>query len=126
VLDIGNGLPISSGGDAKVIALAPYFTLASARWCVHHATTQVTGQTVFNSTNQVPKNAYEFGDNTFSSTLTSSMPATSADTDITVSSGYNSAWGAAPSWWQAGDPVSSKVDHALKPTQVRVFKIERV
>jgi uncharacterized protein (TIGR03437 family) len=125
--DLGNKLPLGSGGTGHVKGLIKMWEQPASRWCGQHTHEYLGNVPVFSYATQVFKGGGLPGDGPYQVTLTSPMAsAIGGDlTTVTVSSAWDYSWGSPPSGYQPGEPLSPVDDHFLMPAQVGdVFAVD--
>lgn len=112
--DLGNKLPLSSGGNGKVGALIKMWEQPNSRWCTEHSYEYMGDVPISSWATQSIK-----GSDSYKITLVNSMPVAAAGslTQVQVTSTWDQAWGEAPAGYQPGEPLSPSTasyrDHFL-------------
>lgn len=130
VFDMGNGLPLGSGGNGHMIAMAPEWARSGSRWCGDHSYEFLGSVPVYSfalhSLSGATSAPYD-GGGPYTSILAGSVPSANAGdlTTISVTSSWDSQdWGATPGQFTPGEPVSVNPDHFLQTAQAGdVFSI---
>jgi len=118
VYNPGNGLPLGSGGNGRIIALTKMWANTGSRWCGIH-TYEYMGQTPISS--YAVSNLYSNnnGIGPYNAVLGTTMSdVSSGTTSITLSSAWDGSWGTTPGSFASGEPVSTFLDHWLQTSQV--------
>jgi hypothetical protein len=126
--NLGNKLPLGSGGTGAVVAMFKMWENPASRWCTDH-TYEYTGNiNLLSHAMQTPKgNASNWpntaGDGPWEVTLLTNMTAQSPGTTtaIQVTSVYDAGWGTVPPAYVTGDPVSVPVPHYIMHVAVGDF-----
>ncbi len=117
--DIGNGLPLGSGGNGHMIALVQGWALPGSRWCGDHTSEYLGSVPVLSfavhSLTGLSSPPYDHG-GPYSSTLVGNIDSTA--TTITITSTYPSGIGSPPAGYATGEPVSPNPDYFLMSAAV--------
>ena len=117
--DMGNGLPLGSGGNGHIVAMVPAWTLPGSRWCGDHTSEYLGNVPVMSfsvhSLTGITNPPYNHG-GPYTSTLVGNIG--SGDRTITITSTYPSGVGGPPAGYATGEPVSPNPDYFLMAAAV--------
>ena len=109
VYDLGNGLPLGSGGNGQVVALTPMWQEPGARWCTQHTDEFLGNVPIFSIAVDTA-----FGSGTGMGPYLSALNGGMDDSQTSLV--LTSSWtfgGSPPTGWAAGEPLSQYPDNYL-------------